>query len=153
MRPGVQEATWRGNVQGNHSPAPLKEWYATLAQMTGLHHWKGINVCCRKPLSFWWFVTAAWDTLRHIFCQSMEHLKCESEVTQSCPTLGDPMSCSLPGSSVHGIFQATGLEWVAVSFSRGSCQPRDRTRVSRTAGRHFTVWATREAPMEHLGNN
>ena len=112
MRPGVQETTWRGNVQGNHSPAPLKEWYATLAQMTGLHHWKGINVCCRKPLSFWWFVTAAWDTLRHVFCQSMEHLKCESEVTQSCPTLGDPMSCSLPGSSVHGIFQATVLEWV-----------------------------------------
>ena len=54
------------------------------------------------------------------------------------------MDCSLPGSSVHGIFQARVLEWVAISFSRGSSQPRDRTWVSRTAGRRFTVWATRE---------
>ena len=43
-----------------------------------------------------------------------------SEVTQSCPTLRDPMDCSPPGFSVHGIFQARGLEWVAISFSRGS---------------------------------
>ena len=43
------------------------------------------------------------------------HLK--GEVTQSCPTLCDPMDCSLPGSSVHGIFQAIVLEWIAISFS------------------------------------
>ena len=49
----------------------------------------------------------------------------ESEVAQSCPTLCDPMDCSLPGFSVSGIFQATVLEWVAISFSRGSSQPRD----------------------------
>ena len=67
----------------------------------------------------------------------------ESEVAQSCPTLCDPMDYSLPGSSVHGIFQARVREWVAISFSRGSSQPRDRTRISRTAGRRFTVWATR----------
>ena len=42
----------------------------------------------------------------------------ESEVAQSCPTLCDPMDCSLPGSSVHGIFQAIVLEWIAISFSR-----------------------------------
>ena len=47
------------------------------------------------------------------------------------------MDCSLPGSSVHGIFQARVLEWVAISFSRGSSQPRDRTRVSCIAGRCF----------------
>ena len=52
-------------------------------------------------------------------------VKNESEVTQSCPTLYDPMDCSLPGSSVYGIFQARVLEWVAISFSRGSSQPRD----------------------------
>ena len=69
----------------------------------------------------------------------------ESEVAQSCPTLCDPVDCSLPGSSVHGIFQARILEWVAISFSRGSSRPRDRTLVSCTAGRRFTVWATREA--------
>ena len=54
------------------------------------------------------------------------------------------MDCSLPGSSVHGIFQARVLEWVAISFSRGSSQPRDQTQVSCIAGRHFTIWATRE---------
>ena len=52
---------------------------------------------------------------------------------------------TLPGSSVHGIFQARVLEWVAVSFSRGSSQCRDWTRISHTAGRRFTLWATREA--------
>ena len=44
-------------------------------------------------------------------------VKSESEVAQSCPTLRDPMDCSLPGSSVHGIFQARILEWVAIAFS------------------------------------
>ena len=68
----------------------------------------------------------------------------ESEVAQLCPTLCDPMDCSLPHSSVHGIFQARILEWVAISFSRASSQPRDRTRVSRIVGKHFTIWATRE---------
>ena len=70
------------------------------------------------------------------------------EVTQSCLTLCDPMGCSLPGSSVHGIFQARVLEWVAISFSRGSSRPRDRTRVSHIAGRCFTIWTTREALLQ-----
>ena len=48
------------------------------------------------------------------------------------------MDCSLSGSSVHGIFQARVLEWIAISFSRGSSQHRNRTWVSRIAGRHFT---------------
>ena len=60
-------------------------------------------------------------------------------VAQLCLTLCDPMDCSPPGSFVHGIFQARILEWVAISFSRGSSQPRDRTWVSQTAGRYFTV--------------
>ena len=63
----------------------------------------------------------------------------ESEVTQSCPTLCNPMDCSLPGSSVRGIFQAIVLEWLAISFSRGSSQPRDRIWVSRIVDRRFTV--------------
>ena len=73
------------------------------------------------------------------------------EVAQSCLTLCDPMDCSLPGSSVHGIFQARVLEWVAISFSRRSSQPRDWTWVSCTVGRRFTVWATRE--VKHWINN
>ena len=48
-------------------------------------------------------------------------VKSESEVTQSCPTLSDPMDCSLPGSSIHGIFQARVLEWGATAFSDEIC--------------------------------
>ena len=51
-------------------------------------------------------------------------------IAQSCPTLCDPMDCSLPGFSVNGIFQAGVLEWVAISFSRGSSWSRDQTQVS-----------------------
>ena len=54
------------------------------------------------------------------------------------------MDCSLSGSSVHGIFQARMLEWIAISFSRGSSRPRNRTWVSHIAGRRLTVWATRD---------
>ena len=52
----------------------------------------------------------------HFLLQCMK-VKSESEVSQSCPTLSDPMDCSLPGSSVHGIFQARVLEWGAIAFS------------------------------------
>ena len=63
----------------------------------------------------------------------------ESEVSQSYLTLSDSMDCSLPGYSVCGILQARVLEWVAFSFSRRSSQPRDRTQVSRIAGRRFNL--------------
>ena len=59
-------------------------------------------------------------------------------------TLCNPVDYSLPGSSVHEILQARILEWVAISFSRGSSQPRDWTQVSCIGGRHFNLWATRE---------
>ena len=67
------------------------------------------------------------------------------EVTQSCLTLWGPVDCSLPGSSVHGILQARILEWVAISFPRGSSRPRDPTWVSHIGGRCFNLWATSEA--------
>ena len=66
-------------------------------------------------------------------------------VAQSYLTLCDPMDGSLPASSVHGIIQAGILEGVAISFSRGSSQPRERTLVSCMAGTFFTVWVTKEA--------
>ena len=65
-------------------------------------------------------------------------------VTQLCLTLCDPMDCSPPGSSVQGVLQARILEWVAISFSRGSSRPRDQTPVSCVAGRVFTIGVTRE---------
>ena len=64
-------------------------------------------------------------------------------VAQSCLTLCDLMDYSPPGSAVHGILQPRVLEWVAISFSWGSSQPRDWTQVSCIAGRFFTIWATR----------
>ena len=60
-------------------------------------------------------------------------------LAQSCPTLCDPVDCSLPGSSIRGILQARVLEWGAISFSRGSSQPRDQTWVSCIVGRRFTI--------------
>ena len=80
----------------------------------------------------------------HFLIQCVK-VKSESEVSQSCPTLCDPMDCSLQGSSAHGILQAGILEWVVIPFSRGSSLPRDQTSVSCIADRFFTVWATREA--------
>ena len=58
----------------------------------------------------------------HFLLQCMK-VKSESEVAQSCPTLSDPMDCSLPGSSVHGIFQARVLEWGAIALSMQLCSP------------------------------
>ena len=80
----------------------------------------------------WWFWYSNWYTY----------------VSQSCLTVCHPMDFSLPGSSIHGVFQARILEWFAISFSRGFSQSRDWTRISYTAGRLFTVWATREARSE-----
>ena len=101
------------------------------------------------------FIYIAW----HFICQEYKYLifmlvtrmvslfnlvkqkKCESEseVAQLCLTLCDPIDCSLPVSSVHGIFQAIVLEWVAISFSRVSSQSRAQTWVSRIVDRCFTV--------------
>ena len=57
------------------------------------------------------------------------------------------MDCSLPGPSVRGIFQAIVLEWIAISFSRGYSQPRERTWVSRIVDRRVTVWARRRCKL------
>ena len=79
-----------------------------------------------------------------------EHILCftHAQSFQLCPTLRDPMDCSLPGSSVHGNLQARMLEWVALPSFRGSSLPRERTHVSCifcVAGRLFTHWVTCKA--------
>ena len=65
------------------------------------------------------------------------------KVVQSCLTPCNPLSCSPPGSSIHEVFQARIVEWVAISYFRGSSSPRDQTQVSGIAGRFFTIWASR----------
>ena len=74
--------------------------------------------------------TTDWDMWHSSLCS----------VAQSCQTVCDPMDCILPGSSVHRILQARILEWVAISFSRGSSWPRDRTLVFCITGRLFSIW-------------
>ena len=101
--------------------------------------------CMNQSLSFWLLFKSV---VLRFWCAS-NHLKW-SEGAQSCPTLCDPMDCSLPHSSIHGIFQARTLEWVAIYFSRGSSQPRDRTLVSSIVGRCFTIWATTEIHLRSL---
>ena len=82
-----------------------------------------------------------------------------TELLQFCPTLCDLLDCSLPGSVVHRIFQARILEWVAISFSRGSSHPRDWTCISCLldwqSGRFFTTsttWASPSFPYIPLIN-
>ena len=82
------------------------------------------------------FWIARWETKIMLSLLTVKVL-----VTQSCPTLCDPMDCSPPGFSVHGIRQAGILEWVAIPFSRGSSQSRDQTQVSCIAGWFFTIIA------------
>ena len=106
---------------------------------TLLHCWSACKLI--QPL---------WKTV----CRALKKLGIKAlwkkEVAQSCPTLCDSMDCSLSGSSVHGIFQARVLEWIAISFSRGFFQPRNWTRVSRIAGRCCTVWATSNPTHRHI---
>ena len=75
-----------------------------------------------------------------------KEVKSESEVTQSGPPLSDPMVCSLPGSSVHGIFQAWILEWVTISFPSRTSRPRGWTWSPALQADALLTWATREAP-------
>ena len=77
-------------------------------------------------------------------------VRVESLVAKSCLTLCNPMDCSLPGSSVHGILQARVLEWGAIPFFRGSSWPRDRTRVSCIGRRILYCWATWETLWDKI---
>ena len=79
-------------------------------------------------------------------------LGCVCVCAQLNPAECDPMDCSLPGSSVHGIFQARILYCIAIPFSRGSSQSRDQTQVSCIAGGFFTIWATMEAQWRRKYN-
>ena len=92
------------------------------------------------------------NSARHQVPLTLVHLtlKVKAWVAQSCPALCDPMDCSPLGSSVHGISQERILEWVAISFSRGSSWPRDWPCVSCIGRQVLYRWAPREAP--HTNN-
>ena len=75
----------------------------------------------------------------HFLLQCMK-VKSESEVTQSCPTLRDPMDCSPPGSSIHGIFQARVLEWGAIAFSEKESESRSVVSDSLRPHGLYSLW-------------
>ena len=91
------------------------------------------NMCNKYP----YMGTKVHEVGKHKLEINMK-VKVKVKVTQSCPTLYDPMDCSLKASSVHGISHTRILEWVTFPFSRGSYQPRDQTQVSHIPGRFFT---------------
>ena len=90
-------------------------------------------------------------SLQHSACIQRGKSESISHSVISDSTLCNPMNCSPPGSSVHGIHQARILEWVAMPFSRGCSGSRDQTQVSHIAGRFFNIRATREAHLSHQG--
>ena len=98
-----------------------------------------------------WLSQIAIDQKLAQHCKSTMNVKVL--VAQVCPTSCYPRDYRPPGSSVHGILQARILEWVAISFSRGSSQPRDWTQVSRIAGRFFAIWATKEELSDQISRS
>ena len=108
-----------------------------------------LQICCREERggAYKREGTRECSTVQNGLCWITIRTNCSCQVTLVL-TLCDPMDCSPPGSSVHGILQARTLEWVAISFSRRSSRPRARTKGSCGScitGRFFTFWATREA--------
>ena len=97
----------------------FQSWETKLSSsMSSLDFWKLLRVLFKSPKWKWS------HSVMSDFCNCMD--------------------CSLPSFSVHGIFQARVPEWIAISFSRISSQPRDRTQVSHITGRRFTLWASRK---------
>ena len=86
----------------------------------------------------------------HFLLQCVK-VKSESEVAQSCPTLHYPMDCSLPGSSVHGIFQARVLEWGAIAFSPGGASGKESVCQRRPKTGGFDSWRRVDLPEKEMG--
>ena len=170
--PGSGRSPWGGN--GNplqysclENPMDRGAWWATVlgvghdwSDLAHVHfvEWKKQNssfahvsmilmfYICSQLASFVDYISSLTSFLAQTLHLPWSEVKW-SDVAQSCPTLCDLMNCRLPDFSIHGIFQAIVLEWIAISFSRGSSQPRDRTWVSCIVDRHFTVWVTREVTL------
>ena len=171
LKPKLHPIFWPPDVKnwliGKDSDAG-KDWWQeekgmTEDEMVGWHHWlnghefeqapgvgegQGNLAYCSHGVMKSKTRLSDWSELKRILCSDLEnelqiyiHMKVKMLVIQLCWTLADPMNCSPPDSPIHGILQTKILEWVAISFSRGSSWSRDQTQVSCIAGRFFTVWA------------
>ena len=139
----------------NHLTCLLRNLYAgqkaTVRTGHGTTDWFQIGKevlqgCILSPCLLTYMPSTSWETLgwnKHKLESRLPAAAAKS--LQSCLTLCGPMDCSLPGSSIHGIFQARVLEWVAISFSRVSSWPRDRTQVSRIVSKTLYL-------LSHQGN-
>ena len=114
----------RKEIKENNRMGKTRGLFKKIRNTKGTFHAKIGTIKDRNGMD----LTEAEDTKKR--WQEYTESESESEVAQSCPTLCVPMDCSPPGSSVHGIFQARILEWVAISSSRGSSQVRDQTCIS-----------------------
>ena len=113
-------------------------WDGWMASLTGWA-WENFRDIGKNMAQYMGLQRVGHDraTERHQF-KLTKQSSCQSLlVAQLCPTFCDPMDCSPPGSSVHGILQAAMLEWIAIPFSRVSSQPRDQACVSCSAGGAF----------------
>ena len=117
--------TTSDSLESNYSPLFIRSFVSLIIQLCLIPQWE-----CTQ-----------WGHMRR-----KRHLSCSIvvKVSQSCPTLCDPMGCTS-----RGIFQAIILEWVAFPFSKGSSQPKGQTQVSCIAGGFFTSWPRREALLHN----
>ena len=142
IKEGSKQGTWCSGVEGwGWGWGSCSQWLDP-QRLCGLCPWVGLcrqveqAQSCVQPLGLrhikgkWWHLSIT--SFSPNFCCQLCLL-----FAQSCPTLCDPLDCSLPGSSVHGILQARILKWLAIPFSRGSSLPRDRTWVSCITDRFF----------------
>ena len=133
--PGGLQSTGSKGVRHDWVTKPSTElfcyWFSVGASPFSLRLIK--SICCSKYKCFkflfqlWKFKHNSMNWNPKAFCTFLKFSLKWSEIVQSCPILGNPMDCNLPGSSIHGIFQARILVWVSISFSRGSSWPRNQT--------------------------
>ena len=109
--------------------------------------WSVLWVWISKPLSLLWYII----DLKSL-SSAVRYCVCVCMWAQSCPTLCDPMDCNLPSSSVPGIFQARILEWVAISYSKGSSWLRDWVHISCISLSSHLHWQADSLPLYHLGS-
>ena len=122
--------------------------------------WEGLSQgALLHTLKIKWKYADSWRTSRGRWKQMLAYFPSSPpcvQLLQSCPTLCDPMDCSSPGFSFHGILEAIILEWDAMPSSRGSSQRRDWTHVTCIAGRfftHLTTWEARFTPLPLVKDN